>query len=293
MGKYVRLDKDIVDEIKRFQSEMWEKDDINVLFPNVVLKSDVLQLLDRYCRVIYYPLENESNNGFHISTIVDSVGNKQHFVYINTAQSIEKQVFTAAHELGHAWKVEEYVLNKFDKGRVESLNEVGLEHGADDIKERVVNCFAAEVLMPEEVFRNRYENAISKVENNKSIPLYSFLKIVALLMNFFLVPMKSVIIRMGELSILSEDTVNMLISDDGERLTQFVRKYISHIVKEEGYTDLNYISNKMYIEGLSEMLDEAENKQSVSKEKIESIRKKFGLESELDEQELNEQIKLE
>lgn len=60
-------------------------------FPNTLLRSDVLQLLEKYCTVIYYPLDEQSNNGFHVTGIPDKNGVLKHFVFLNTNQTIEKQ----------------------------------------------------------------------------------------------------------------------------------------------------------------------------------------------------------
>jgi len=100
----------IVGHITHFINEKRESQILKTKFPNQLLREDVLDLLDMYCTVIYYPLENESNNGFHITGIPHKNGEEQHFVYINTSQTIEKQIFTAAHELGHIWEVDSYVL---------------------------------------------------------------------------------------------------------------------------------------------------------------------------------------
>lgn len=56
---------------------------------------------------------------------------------INTNNTIEKQVYIAAHELGHVWKIDEKVLAKCD-GNIDS--------------EAIINRFAAELLMPAELF---------------------------------------------------------------------------------------------------------------------------------------------
>lgn len=294
MGKFGVLDNDIVNEIATFFHKKWEDEKLNVLFPNIILRSDVLQILDRYCTVIYYPLPDEGNNGFHISNIPDLKGENQHFVYINTAQSLEKQVFTAAHELGHAWDVDKFVIKSFEKNHIERIKQQEKKYGTDGLEERIVNRFAAEMLMPEEVFRTQYENELNKIEkSDKGIPLSKFLKVVAFLMNFFLVPMKSVIIRMAELKILNIETANILTSEKELLLASIVKKEIERINREGGYTDLYIPTKKKYISGLVEMLEMAERTKSVSEEKIKAMRERFELEPETDEPELSRPITLE
>lgn len=93
------LPQNVVEFIVQFILEKRQSVELITKFPNPILRSDVLELLDVYCTVVYYPKENESNNGFHVTGILDRLGNEKHFVYINTNQTIDKQIFTAAHEL--------------------------------------------------------------------------------------------------------------------------------------------------------------------------------------------------
>ena len=97
--------------VKEYRAEIKAK------FPNKLLREDVLDLLEDYCKVVYYPLEKEANNGFHVADIPDKDGNPLTFVFINTAQTLEKQIFTAAHELGHIWRVDDYVAEKCNESR--------------------------------------------------------------------------------------------------------------------------------------------------------------------------------
>jgi hypothetical protein len=69
--KKIHLPSDVVDLIVKFIKEKRESSDLKTKFPNSLLRTDVLDLLDIYCTVIYYPLENESNNGFHITGILE------------------------------------------------------------------------------------------------------------------------------------------------------------------------------------------------------------------------------
>ena len=148
---------------------------VKYFFPNVIIRGDVLQVLNRYCTVIYYPLDGERNNGFHISDIPDIKGKKQHFVFINTAQSIEKQVFTAAHELCHVWNIEKRVIEKLGID-IDKLN----NQGFNSMEERIANRFAAELLMPEAEFRAQFEHEINELQMTKQgIPLTKFLRVVA------------------------------------------------------------------------------------------------------------------
>ena len=136
----VTLSKEMVSAIKAFIQKKKKDDKLLDRFPNTILRDDVLKILEQYCTVVFYPFENEKNNGFHITGIPDRKGTEQHFVFINTAQSEEKQVFTAAHELGHVWEVDKKV-----------EEETGAKL-SPQMRECVINRFAAELLMPEDHF---------------------------------------------------------------------------------------------------------------------------------------------
>ena len=104
------------------------------------IKDGIFNILEEKCTVIYYPFPEEKNRGFHLKKIV---GNElRDFVYINTGKTIEQQVFTAAHEMGHVWNVSKKV-------RDLAINK-GLEIGDID-DEKVTDRFAAELLMPKHI----------------------------------------------------------------------------------------------------------------------------------------------
>lgn len=259
------LPTNIVNLIIQFIAEKREHIDLKTKFPNALLRADVLDLLDMYCTVIYYPLENESNNGFHITGIVDKKGNEKHFVYINTNQTIEKQIFTAAHELGHVWEVDSFVLNNLDCNIGEFDNE------------DIINRFAAELLMPYEqflaVFENEYQN--HKSEDGK-VSLSGVLNIIATIMNQFLVPQKAVVCRLFELGIINKKTLELLL---GEAFIseEDITKYIISIMRENGHDRFFKPTHKKHIDGLARLLEIAEKNETLSPRKIEKIRQTFDL----------------
>ena len=122
--------------IQQLIEQKFQEENLHSMFPNRLLREDVLDLLDRYCTVVYYPLEEEENNGFRVKDIPFSDGSYHDFVFINTAQTLEKQAFTAAHELGHIWNVDRYV-----------IEHCGI---SSELAEPIINRFAAVLLMPKE-----------------------------------------------------------------------------------------------------------------------------------------------
>ena len=117
---------------------------------NIIVRDEVFGILERYCTVIYYPLDNEDINGFHIKRNVN--GRSKHFVYINTANTTERQIFAAAHELGHIWNVYEKV-----KSEYENIDEY-IASVTDEIPEEYVsNKFATQLLIPLELFKEEMD----------------------------------------------------------------------------------------------------------------------------------------
>ena len=101
MNDFSILPNQVEECIRQLIDQRFQEENLYSLFPNRLLREDVLDLLDRYCTVVYYPLEGEGNNGFRVKDIPFADGSRHDFVFINTAQTLEKQAFTAAHELGH------------------------------------------------------------------------------------------------------------------------------------------------------------------------------------------------
>lgn len=273
-------DKKIVNAIKQFIREKKEKDKLNIAFPNSLLKDDVLELLDRYCTVVYYPLDNEKNNGFHITNVPDKNGKVRQFVFINTAQTMEKQVFTAAHELGHIWEVDEYVARKCNI----YLN--------NELREHIINRFAAELLIPEEQFTKMFTSEYANLaKENGKISIVNMLRIIARLMNFFFVPMKSVVLRFYELQII-DDEVKELLLGRGEVQERLIQDKLNDIIIEDGYTKISNSSNKKWIDGLAEMLDKAEASKALPEMKINRMRAAFNLPSKTNENDLDSTVEL-
>ena len=131
MNDITILSMDFEDSIKKFIDKKFEIDNLRILFPNFLLREDVLDLLDKYCTVVYYPLLGEENNGFRLKEVPLADGTLRDFVFINTAQAMEKQLFTAAHELGHIWNVDEFV-----------IGDLAIQDSYD-LREHIINRFAA------------------------------------------------------------------------------------------------------------------------------------------------------
>lgn len=262
------LPYDVEECIKKCIAAKREEYNLSTSFPNPVPREDVLNLLDKFCTVIYYPLNHEGNNGFHVTDIPVIDDNKNHFVFINTAQTIEKQIFTAAHELGHVWNVDDYVLSQIDSIEDSSPN-----------RELIINRFAAVLLMPDEHFRSAYQDELKKlVEPDRSITLLNVLKLVVLLMGQFFAPMKAVVLRFVELGYMKYESASILLGK-GSLQPVVIEQVKKKLVSDFGYLKFQKPTEKKWIEGLSELLDTAEQNQLVSQEKIIRMREAFDLDA--------------
>ena len=197
---------------------------------NPVIRDDVFKILERHCYVVYYPLDHEDINGFHVNRTLN--GQNTHFVFINSWNMIERQVFTAAHELGHIWNVYQKV-----KQRIPQIDEYVALVSKELPEEFVVNKFAAQLLMPEDLFTSAMQMALQKLHyNGKTISKMNLLRLIASLMDTFLVGYKAVTKRLLEIGKLRQDIYDIVKRYEYE--ADFEETFNS-ILKEGGYKRLN------------------------------------------------------
>lgn len=279
------FDEDVVTAIRQHIKSRIETDCLGDCFPiKSCLREDAFEVLNRYCTVIYYPIEDESNRGFHIREYLSHDGSDKDFVFINTSQTLEKQVFTAAHELGHIWKIDELIFQEFS----------GLNH---DLGEAIINRFAAELLMPETPFRSAVisdARQFSKEEksNMLKVEMRDVLKIVVKRMDQFRAPSGAVIRRLFELHIIPKDAMDTLLGDDSFP-KETIDDEIGRIIRENDYSSLRNPTRRKFIPGLAELLDKAETTHCVAESKINELRKKFDLPQTGASSELNLNVPIE
>ena len=232
------------------------------LIENDVLRDYVFEILEKECIVLYYPIEEEKNNGFHIKKIVNN--ELEDFVYINTAKPVELQVFTAAHEMGHVWNVAKKVWD--------ALGYTGKIELEKNLEEDITNRFAAELLMPENTFVRVFNQ--KKMEmglQDNLISIDDLLRISVGLMNTFLVQYDAVRKRFYETGIITVEGRKRL-KEKNDEYKQKVQVY----AKEQNSL-LEKASNNKTIPGIRELIEEAEEKQSMSKIALEKIKADFGI----------------
>ncbi len=254
------IDVQCVKKIKKCIEK--HQDDIKRVCINKLIRDDIFPLLDENCTVVYYPSNDISNNGFHTNYITES--GTIHFVYINTSQHMEKQIFTAAHELGHIWDI----VTQIDST------------ATYEYTERIINRFASELLMPEQEFTSFIEQEIKVyLKDSKEIEVFDMMYVITAAMNYFFTSYKSIVYRFYELGFLSEDNCRGLWEGRNSYSLEKLLQISKDIASEKGYTRLYKIDNRCSIKGLKELLDKAYLNEQFSKEWLDSFYTKFNLKS--------------
>lgn len=110
--------------------------------------------------VIEMPFKDEINN---VSGYIDTEKGR---IYVNTADSKNRRNFTLAHELGH-WLMHRKKLQE-DPDKYAILYRIAIGKANDDPIEKQANRFAAELLVPQEIFKKyyaKYKDDIEKLSN--------------------------------------------------------------------------------------------------------------------------------
>ena len=193
---------------------------------NLIIRDDVFKILERNCIVVYYPLKEEDINGFHVERHIN--GERKHFVYLNTWNTTERQIFTAAHELGHIWGVYGKVKEKNPK-----IDEYITSVSGISPEEYIVGKFAAQLLMPESLFVKEMNAFLTSLNyNGKSISAINLLRLIASLMNVFFVGYKATTLRLLEIGKLSPPVYDYIMRYEHTGL-------FKQILKEGDYKRLN------------------------------------------------------
>ena len=227
---------------------------------NKIVRDDVFSVLDSHCIILYYPLPEDDINGYHINRMIND--KPQEFVFINTANTTEKQVFAAAHELGHVLKVDEKIIKEFD------LN------SSTEISEKIINRFAAELLMPEKIFVDKADNILKTLNVKDKISIGNMVYLIVCLMNEFLVEFEAIVRRFNELKKISDASRDLLLKL--KNIPDFYDELTS-LAKASNFTRLFIRSNNRSIKNLKELVDKANEKQTLTETKIESILETFGI----------------
>ena len=241
-----------VNKIREFIQNMRKEEHID----NQVIRDDVFSILEKKCVVLYFPLEDDDIDGFHVVKNID--GEEKDFVFINSHKKTEGQIFTAAHELGHLLKVFEQI----------DVNDLDKEEG----EEEVVNRFAAELLMPEEIFNSKINEKLAELDyNGHTISRINLARLTAFLMSYFYTPLRSVLIRYSEVGRIKKSDANTLNKD------QTFKDFTKQMIDEGGYTRLNKCPDTKSLQDLPFLLAEAKKKKVYSDEYFKVLQEGFSI----------------
>lgn len=245
---------EVVSVIQDFVSTKRQENDI----VNEIIRDDVFAILEKQCVVLYYPLDDNGVEGCHIRKPVGE--EMEQFVFINTTKPVQEQTWTAAHELGHVWEVDSYVKHMVGRNDLDA--------------EDLVNRFAAELLLPQEIFieqiRDRLEEYGYKGPNMQEEMM---VRLVTCLMNYFCTPYKAIIRRFIELEYIDEDSEEEFLRGF-ERQEALYKRFIS----ENQYTRLETVNRACSMGGIEQDIKLLEKNGIYSDKKIACLRKAFRLE---------------
>ena len=222
---------------------------------NKIVRNDIFEILEKLCVVLRFPLDDdEEANGIHVIRCIK--GEDKHFVFINTSNGIEKQVYTAAHELGHVWKIDEKVLSQ-------------ISEKCD--QEAIINRFAAELLMPKDTFIKVFGLKCRELEIKAGpVEEKQLIDVIIFLMNTFMVPYKAVVYRIEEVGII--DSYNRIKLEECEGK---YRDYLQESIKANDYQNILKTDKQKSMSDLYNMLVVAEERELLSDKKIKYVRELF------------------
>lgn len=152
----------------------------------VIIQDDIFNIITNYCpetKLLMFPIKDNEIGGF----VCNYKG--EIFMYINTYLPLEKQIFTAAHELYHL----KYNRSQLDKYYSHLIKSSELE---EDIEEKA-NLFAALLLVPTNSLEKQIR--ILKIKEDQ-ISLFHMIK----LMDIFAVPYKTIVLRLLEIDFIND-----------------------------------------------------------------------------------------
>lgn len=204
---------------------------------NTAIKDGIFDILEKNVTVLYYPIDDKTL-GFHVKRFVND--KLEDFVYINTSKNLCEQIFAAAHELAHIYKVASKVCKK------NGHDEKSLDNKA---VEDIADLFAAELLMPYSAFRKSilFHEDEMDVHSN-SITYMQLIQLIVDLRVDFMVSYEAVRRRLMEVGFLDKETAdsNFLVTGQTESL-------VNELLKQNN-TNLNSPTNIKSINNIRSML---------------------------------------
>lgn len=230
---------------------------------NKIIREQIFTILEQECTVLYFPIGDKKADACFLPR-VDHIGNIINFVFIDTSKRLEDQVFACAHELAHILKVSDVYCETL----TESENDNGLEFEVSR-EEAIAYRFAAELLIPKDIFVQQYTAKIKETANP------NFLETIIFLMDMFLVSFKAISYRLDELGYLKSGATKFL--------TEFAEKYDKEIriyQKKLGLCEQNnLVSERKSFGNFINILDNLYVENKISGDKYKYFLDLFGADS--------------
>lgn len=243
-------------EIEKVIQEIVSEIKDTCIIQNTAIRDNIFSILEDNCTVIYYPLENEKNRGFHIKKIVKN--RLEDFVYINTAKPIAEQIFAAAHEFGHIFEVSAKVWKRMEYSGTPTEKE----------EEDITNRFAAELLMPADAFQKVFRVHMKEagIKNGK-VKVEDLICVIVMQMNAFMVPYEAVRRRLVETGLIQQSIADFLESKEEEilHLVDLLTKY------QNSYLDKG--TGRKTISGIRELIEVAETRENIDNFLVKRIKR--------------------
>lgn len=191
-------------------------------------------------------------------------------VFINSAKNVEKQNFCAAHELGHQLCIDRLILDEYPD-EIITVDEV----------EDIMNRFAAELMMPEKDFKRKCGETFlpqyGKEMNGKyKITILDAVRMIIMIMDYYYVPYKAVVYRLGEVGIFSSKDCQRMLSYENAK-----KDIVNGINPKMGITKLrvpNYARRVSEpISNVTECLKDPEITKHLSRKKFEEYLQNMGI----------------
>lgn len=253
MAYNIDTDKLIVQTIQDFILQ--KRDEKHIV--NEVIRDDVFAILREECIVLFYALNDSGVEGCHMIKPVG--GEMKQFVFINTTKAVQEQTWTAAHELGHVWRVDTCVKTQVGQCEWDC--------------ESLVNRFAAELLLPEKIFRKVLSDKLNEYEYKG--PMMSkgmMIRLVTYLMNYFCTPYKAIIRRFSELGYIEKSAEGKYLDGFEERNALYKR-----LIKENQYTRLETVNRAYSMGSIEQDINLLEKNEVYSDKKIARLQDMFHL----------------
>ena len=222
---------------------------------SVPIGTQIFSELERVSILLLYPLFDENANGICVTRTVNN--KKVKFIFINTNNYITKQVYTAAHEIGHIIDIDKEIKKTLE---------------FDDDPELIINRFASELLMPKKIFIDEFLKIKKEIIGNKmKVDINDMNSIIFELMLYFMVPYRAICYRMGEVSILSSNNVILLERYERQQKDDIEKKLRS----EKKYEKLVNTNREKKFAKIDELLKNAEDNNLTFKTKIDRMKEIF------------------